>query len=232
MIENEMTLAEIVAANQKAATVLARHRLDFCCRGEQTLGEACALAGLDPAAIGEELVREGAAEPARVGWTRRPVGELIDFIETRYHEALRRDLPVLVELARRVERVHAGKAACPRGLADHLEHVHAAVDDHLAKEERVLFPLIRAGRGEFALMPIKVMTEEHDDHGKNLRRTRELAGDFALPEEACASWRELYHGLARLESELMEHIHLENHVLFPRAMEGAESARPSVSTAR
>jgi regulator of cell morphogenesis and NO signaling len=125
-----------------------------------------------------------------------------------------------VELARRVEKVHAGKPECPAGLADHLEAMGPFVADHLGKEEELLFPLILSGHGRHATMPVQVMMREHDDHGEGLRRIRELTNDLRLPEGACATWRELYRALAQLETELMEHIHLENNVLFPRALVG------------
>jgi regulator of cell morphogenesis and NO signaling len=83
----------------------------------------------------------------------------------------------------------------------------------------VLFPALRSGnRGQTVHMPIRVMMQEHEDHGANLKRIRELSSDFALPAEACGTWRALYAGLEKLESELMEHIHLENNVLFPRTL--------------
>ena len=109
-----------------------------------------------------------------------------------------------------------------RVLTDHaadllLAPTQVAVD-HLAKEEQILFPLIRAGRGPLAGGPIHVMEAEHEDHRENLERTRRLAGNLVAPPEACATWRALCLGLVDLERELMEHIHLENNVLFRRAL--------------
>ncbi len=221
------TLEHIVTVNPRAADVFARHGLDFCCHGRRPLGEACREAGLDVHAVVAELAAEDGEERACENWSGRSLSELIDHILERYHRPLRRDIPALIELARRIERTHAGKPMCPAGLAEHLERMQTAVESHLAKEERILFPLIRAGRGEMAYMPIRVMMQEHEDHGENLRRARELAHDLVTPREACASWRELYRGLARLESELWKHIHLENYVLFPRALErvGAGAGR-------
>lgn len=216
---NDRTLHEIVTTSPEAADVLVRHGLDFCCRGQRTLGEACREAGLDPAQVAAELAAAGADAPAPQSWRTRPLAELVDHIVDRYHRALRQDLPALLELARRVETVHADKPTRPAGLAAHLEQVWAAVASHLDKEERILFPLIRTGRGAMAHMPIRVMMQEHEDHGENLRRTRELTGGLIAPPEACEAWRKLYDGLLRLESELMQHIHLENYVLFPRALE-------------
>ena len=219
MSDSNRTLEEIVTANPKAADVFVRRGLDFCCHGQRTLGEACREAGLDPGAVAAELAGAGADTPVEDGWSTRPLAELVDHIIERYHDALRRDLPILVALARKVERVHAAKPTRPAGLTAHLERVHGAVVSHLDKEEGILFPLIRAGRGATAYMPIRVMMQEHEDHGENLRRTRELTNGLTAPPEACPSWRELYRGLSQLEAELMQHIHLENYVLFPRALE-------------
>jgi regulator of cell morphogenesis and NO signaling len=152
--------------------------------------------------------------------SERSLEEIVEYVLARYHAPLRVELPQLVETARRVEQVHAEKPDCPRGLADLLTEMRDAVESHLAKEEQILFPLILAGRGPMAHMPVQVMVQEHEDHGQTLRRLRELTGDFAIPEHACASWRGLYLALAQLEIELMDHIHLENNILFPRALAG------------
>ncbi len=218
MIDANKTLAQIATFNPASTLVFLRHRLDFCCGGAQTLGDACQAAGLDPQAVLEEIEAESATRsPQR--WDMAPLPNLVDFIITRYHDSLRADLPALIEAANRVERVHAKKTSCPHGLADALEQLNAELRQHLAKEEQVLFPAIRSGtRGPHVQMPIRVMMQEHDDHASGLQRLRELATDFDPPPEACATWRALYAGLAKLEAELMEHIHLENNVLFPRAL--------------
>jgi len=218
MIHANETLGQVATAHPASTLVFLRHRLDFCCGGGQKLGDACRAAGLDPDAVIAEIVAEGAARvPER--WDTKPLPDLIDFILTRYHEPLRSDLPALLEAARRVERVHSKKPSCPHGLASHLEQLDAELRQHLAKEEQVLFPTIRSGSGGAHVhMPVRVMMQEHDDHGANLQRLRELATDFSPPPEACATWRALYAGLEKLEGELMEHIHLENNVLFPRAL--------------
>jgi regulator of cell morphogenesis and NO signaling len=212
-----ITLAELVTAHPAAARVLHRHRLDFCCDGERTLVAACHRRGLDPQALLAEI--EGAVPDTS---ERRPSAlppeRLVDFIVERYHVPLREELPRLAELARKVEHVHAGKPLCPAGLAHHLDDMCRAVDEHLAKEEQILFPMIRAGRGHLAHMPVRVMIQEHQDHAASLARTRALAHELDLPESACTSWRLLYDGLRALELELMEHIHLENHVLFPAVL--------------
>lgn len=218
MIDANETLGQLATAHPAATRVFLRHRLDFCCGGRQKLADACRESGLDAAAIIEEIAASDGA-PTTERWDEKPLPDLIDFILTRFHEPLRRDLPALVEAAQRVERVHGDKPTCPRGLAALLERVHAEIQQHLAKEEQVLFPAIQSGsHGPQVHMPIRVMMQEHDDHGANLQQLRELAGNFVPPPEACATWRALYSGLETLEAELMEHIHLENNVLFPRAL--------------
>ncbi|MBE0565844.1 MAG: iron-sulfur cluster repair protein YtfE [Krumholzibacteria bacterium] len=219
-MQTEMTLADLAVTHPTASKVFHRRGLDYCCGGRRPLAEACAAAGLDPAEILQEIHAAEAAEPRgeSVAWQARPLPELIDFIVGHYHARLREELPELVALAEKVEQSHAGKDTCPCGLADLLRQVHAAVLDHLAKEEQILFPLILAGAGRRTAPPIQVMEHEHRDHGENLARIRELTADLTAPDEACPTWRALYLRLDAFESELMEHIHLENNVLFPRAL--------------
>ncbi len=153
-------------------------------------------------------------------WQSQPPAAIIEFILTRYHDPLRRDLPELAERARALEAAEQASPLCPKGLASHLEQVRLDVESHLAKEEKILFPLILAGRGSLALMPIRVMMSEHDDHLQSLSGTRALTHDFTLPEAASPTWGELYRDLQRLEGELGAHIDLENNVLFTRVLGG------------
>lgn len=218
MIDPNETLGDVATTHPAATQVFLRHRLDFCCGGRQKLGDACQARGLDPKTVIDEIISESQVREAP-RWDERPLPELIDFILERYHEPLRRDLPGLLAAAGRVERVHAAKASCPHGLTEHLEVLDAELRQHLGKEEAVLFPAIRAGAaGAQIQMPVRVMMQEHDDHAAGLRRLRELTTHFKAPNEACSTWRALYAGLEKLEAELMEHIHLENNVLFPRAL--------------
>ncbi len=213
------SLGDMAAHHPAATHVFVRHRLDFCCGGRQTLADACAHAGLDPKAILEEIKAEAREAPTEA-WTNRSLSSLIDHIVSHYHERLRRDLPGLIESAEKIERVHGSKDSCPKGLAEHLRNMRAEIEQHLEKEEQVLFPAIVAGaRGTRVQMPIRVMMHEHDDHGVNLERMRRIATGFVPPSEACKTWRALYASLEKLEAELMEHIHLENNLLFPRALD-------------
>jgi len=217
MHTTDTTLAELASTHPAAARVFLSHGLDFCCKGRRPLRAACIEKGLDAGNVLAEI--EGSAVTGDLAdWSTRPLPELIEHILSRYHAALRRDLPALIAMAEKVEARHADKPAVPAGLTRHLRAMHVAVLDHLAKEETILFPAILSGRGTMCGGPIQVMEAEHTDHGENLAHMRTLAGDLVPPPQACTTWRALYLGLLQLERELMEHIHLENNVLFPRAL--------------
>ena len=214
----ELTLGELVTTQPAAAKIFHQNGLDYCCGGKQSLKQACAVAGLDAQRVLDEIDTVAVEGRDDVRWDRRPLEELVTHIVRRYHDPLKTELPRLIDLARRVEQVHAERDDRPVGLAALLVQVREAVESHLAKEEQILFPLIVAGRGRMAHMPVQVIIQEHDDHGQNLARIREITSNFSLPQDACATWRELYRALEELERELMDHIHLENSILFPRAL--------------
>jgi len=212
------TLGELTSRYPAAARVFYDYGLDYCCGGNQTLDEACREKGLDPGKVLAEVQTPEADSPNLIRWEEKPLGELVDYILTRYHAPLREDLARLIDLAAKVEQAHADKPDCPRGLKQHLSDITEAVDSHLAKEEQVLFPLISSGQTRDAVDPIRVMALEHEEHGENLRKTRDITREFFLPAEACTTWTELYRSLERLERDLMDHIHLENNILFPRVV--------------
>ncbi|NJL71940.1 MAG: hypothetical protein HC888_10205 [Candidatus Competibacteraceae bacterium] len=100
--------------------------------------------------------------------------------------------------------------------ADLLEIMAAAMEEHMAKEETILFPMMRTGGHPMIVHPIACMRHEHDEHGENLARLDKLTGGGALPDDACTTWRALYVGIGRFVADLTEHVHLENNRLFPR----------------
>jgi regulator of cell morphogenesis and NO signaling len=217
------TLAELATTHPAASRVFQRYGLDYCCGGRQPLDDVCHVKGLDPTAIVHAIEEEEKAVDSP-RWDAAPLPELVLFIVNRYHAALRDELPALIALAAKVEAVHAEKPACPRGLRALLDTVHEDVLDHLAKEETILFPMIVAGHGYMTGNPIHVMEAEHDEHGRSLARIRALTNNLTPPPEACATWRALYLRLGALEAELMDHIHLENNILFPRALQETKGA--------
>lgn len=218
MMDTNATLADIAVTHPAAARVFYQNRLDFCCGGRRSLADACDERGLDAAAILDDIARTAPTEADAVRWDTAPLPALVSYIVDHYHHGLREALPHIVRMARKVEARHGDKAACPAGLAEHLEGVQASVLEHLDKEEGILFPIIARGMSAHAAGPVHVMELEHEHHKADLLRIRALTDDLTPPAEACTTWRALYLALQQLEQELMEHIHLENNILFRRAL--------------
>lgn len=141
---------------------------------------------------------------------------LTRYIETRYHERLRAQLPALAELAAKVEAVHAADPNTPAGLANVLTRMIGEMEVHMKKEELIVFPAIRAGGKPGIENPIAAMRADHDDHAVELGEIGRITNGVTLPEGACGSWTRLYAGLTEFITDLHEHIRLENDVLFPQ----------------
>jgi regulator of cell morphogenesis and NO signaling len=217
-------VADIAAYHPRSIEVFERHGIDFCCGGRRALGEACREHGAAVEDVAAEIAAAAAREvPADRVFTDAPLGELLDHIVSRYHTALREDLPLLGRMADKVAEVHgsrhpelAGVARVYRGLREELE-------PHLTAEEEQVFPAIRrlaepGAEPEDVQAALHALEEEHDHAGMALARLRALSRGFVVPDDGCTTYRALYDGLARFERELHEHVHLENNVLFPRVV--------------
>jgi len=202
-----------IAVELPGATALFRRlKLDFCCGGQVPLAEACRDKGLDLQAVLAELAP---LERGDGTTTAREPAALIEHIVARFHEVHRVQLPELLRMARRVEAVHRDNPQVPAGLGDLIEQMEGELLDHMAKEEGILFPMMRSGH-PMAGQPAGVMRAEHVAHGALLERLAELTHEHQPPEEACNTWRALYAGTRQFADDLVEHIHLENNVLFPQ----------------
>jgi regulator of cell morphogenesis and NO signaling len=212
-----------IAANLAGATgVFRRFRIDFCCHGDVSLDEAAAARGLDPSAIEAALKELDSTPPSELP---TDTAELIDHILERYHERHRRQLPELIQLSRRVEHVHAGKPGVPAGLADVLQKALGELEVHMRKEELMIFPaMCRAGSAGRFDGPTSLLREDHSEQGEMIEQVTALTDDFTVPEGGCATWRALYAGAAEFKHDLVEHIHIENNILFPRFEGGGAPA--------
>jgi regulator of cell morphogenesis and NO signaling len=213
-----------LAAEYPGSTrVFARYDLDYCCGGGRMLKEACLRKGIDVSQVAEEILAEIAeVETPETDWLEAPLGELAQHIVRTYHDPLAEELPRLEAMMRKVVQSHGAKD--PARLAELLTvylELKREMEDHMAKEEKILFPLIARGLGGEAGTPISVMEEEHDHAGRALHRIRELTDGYTTPTGACTTWKALWHGLESLERTMHEHIHVENNILFPRALVSA-----------
>lgn len=216
----DQTLGELAVNLPGATAVFRKLKLDFCCGGLTSLRQAALDKNLDLSAVLSELaaLERMEAVPQNIA-----PAALIDHIISRYHEVHRVQLPELVRMARRVESVHRENPDVPAGLADLLEEMEQELLSHMQKEEAVLFPLLKSGGSPFASQPIGVMRAEHTSHGQALDQVHALTHDMQPPAGACNTWRALYTGISQLTDDLINHIHLENNVLFP-AFEAARSS--------
>jgi regulator of cell morphogenesis and NO signaling len=208
----QQPIGQIAVDLPGATAIFRRLKLDFCCGGQIPLAQACEQKQLDTAAVLQELARLD--RPATEATPVSP-NAMIDHILERFHAVHREQLPELIRMARRVEAVHRDNPHVPQGLADHLEAMEAELLDHMAKEEAVLFPMLRQGANSGAGVPIQVMRDEHTGHGEQLERLMALTNDATPPPGACNTWRALYAGIGQLSDDLINHIHTENNLLFP-----------------
>lgn len=229
----DKTVREYAVETPGATRVFEKLKIDYCCGGGRSLGDACAAAGVGV----EEVVRLLEQANAFKGDTPEglqsgTLAELIDHILDKHHAFTRDELERISALAEKVASKHG---------ANHPELLRVRTlfgqlcDDlrpHMFKEEMILFPYVKqmeqavaAGRpmpyAPFGTVgnPVRVMMSEHDTAGDILRELRAATADYAAPADACASCQALYHALEELEKDLHQHIHLENNVLFPRAVE-------------
>jgi regulator of cell morphogenesis and NO signaling len=142
--------------------------------------------------------------------------DLIGHIIGRYHEAHRRELPILIGLSDKVESRHRGHPQMPANLSRILQTMLLELEMHMCKEEHIVFALIMEGQGPLIGNAIDMMMTDHEDHSTMLRELRALTSDCQPPADACDDWRRLYTGLRKLIDDLVAHIQLENNVLFPR----------------
>lgn len=225
-IDPSITLAELVTQRPALARELERRSLDYCCGGQRTLAEACASLGLDVAATASALDAAPGGETAP--WATFGPAELVDHLEATHHTYLHEELPRLTALADKVAQVHGGRHRELPEVQRLYGELRDDLEPHLAKEERVLFPMIRElASADTAPAfhcgslgnPISVMLREHDQAGELLAQLRAATDDYLIPDDACASYTALYTGLAELESDTHLHVHKENNLLFPAVIE-------------
>ena len=230
--DNSTTVGEIVAADYRAAAIFERFGLDFCCGGKRTLEEACRARRLEPAAIAAELSTLGTtAASDDVPDASWPVDELARHIVRRHHAYIRRQSPTIATHLARLAGVHGGRHPELLQIADHFGNLIGELRMHMMKEEEILFPYVRslAMAAEQGLEPpsnmfgtvrnpIRMMEAEHQSAGDELAAIRELSGVYAVPADGCATYQVCYQELAAFDADLRQHIHLENNILFPRAV--------------
>lgn len=231
--ESSQTVAEIATTHPASVRVFQKLGIDFCCGGKLPLAEACAKNGLSVDETLEALRVNGEMQGGAVDLPiNGRLEDLVNHILDTHHVFTRQELERLEPLVEKVSRVHGERHSELVTIRALFAELSTDLASHLMKEEQILFPYVvalarmRDGAGEephgcFGTVqsPIAVMEMEHERAGEILAEMRRLSGDYMPPVDACNSYRALYHGLGELEADLHRHIHLENNVLFPRAVE-------------
>jgi len=243
MATTTLTVREIALQQPSSIRVFEQFGIDYCCGGRKPLAEACATGNIEIDAVLAAL-ESAAATPATsaANWQQSPIEELVAHIVATHHAYVRTELPRLATLAQKVVNRHGDTRAELPQIQAALAALDEELTQHLVKEEAILFPFIvkleRASTGAAAqpaacfgtvANPIAMMTQEYEAAGTLLATMRTLSQNFVPPVGACPTFHAFYNGLKEFEQDLHQHIHLENNILFPRALELEAATRQPVA---
>lgn len=231
-LRSETTVGELVKDRVARARIFEQLNIDYCCGGKLPLAEACAKRGLDPQSVIRRIQESDAQSDPRdvelIDAAALGLVELADHIVETHHAYLRVELPRLDQMTEKVRQVHGDADPRLAEVRRVFMALHQELSSHMVKEERILFPMIRQLVTSTGLPvfhcgsisnPIHQMEVEHQIVGDVLSTMRAATDGYQPPEWACNTYRAMLDGLSQLEWDLHQHIHKENNVLFPRAME-------------
>lgn len=227
--KNSVTVADIALNFPHAVDVLNKYGLDYCCNGKKLFVDACKKANLDAEKIWEEVlhVKTSQGPDGRIRFDTWDVPLLIDFIIQHHHQYVRKTIPQIQELLHKVYNAHHEDSPEVIAVRENFNQLADELLSHMEKEEQVLFPAMRRlfisdSPARFSEIPfnlqapISVMEHEHDEAGELIKSIRRLTQHYTAPEHACPTFQLAYKMLHEFDNDLMQHIHLENNILFPR----------------
>ncbi len=238
-VDGRTTVRDLVGRHPQIRPVFEKRGIDYCCGGGKSLADVAREHGLKlPTlidALNEALdaAASGAVGTTEKDWYDAPLGELVRHIVDVHHAYMKTALPRLRSLVPTVLKAHAVQHGdVLRQVQDLFNALDAELSSHLMKEEQVLFPFIITAESHMqdglpkplspcgsVCHPIQQMEYEHESAGRALAKLREVTCEYALPPDACPTFRAMYEELQRMEADLHQHIHLENNILFPRTIE-------------
>lgn len=229
----ELTVGEMVAKDYRKAEVFKRFGIDFCCGGKKSVEKTCKEKGVDADKLKTELAKLDvtAVLPSK-NFDNWELDFLADYIVNTHHKYIIRSLPLIFEFAQKVSRVHGDHNPETKEIFRLFVEGMNELNRHMMKEEQILFPYIKqlaqwkrsssqASPPPFGTVanPVRMMEHEHDVVGEIFHKIAELSNDYSPPEYACNTYRVLYAKLKEFETDLHQHIHLENNLLFPKAIQ-------------
>jgi regulator of cell morphogenesis and NO signaling len=232
------TVKEVAVEMPQSTRIFENLKIDYCCGGNSPLLEACANAGIEIEQL-ERMLSEADSAPSSEGgpdFQTMTLTELVGHIVNKHHVYTKAEITRLGALLTKVAAVHGENHSELRDVEKLFQQLSADLAPHMMKEEMVLFPYIveleqaqsEKGRAPFAPFgtvknPVRMMMMEHDTAGDILRELRNVTGDYTVPTDVCISYQTLYNAMKEFERDLHQHIHLENNLLFPRAVEMEEA---------
>lgn len=228
---DDKTVAEIVTENIKTADVFKKNGIDFCCGGHVSVQEVCAKKGIDYASLKEEIMKIENQQQGSHDFNTWDLDFLSDYIINTHHKYVQEASSIITQYAEKVAKVHGHHYTETIEINKLFLEIANELSSHMQKEEGILFPYIKEltaakKKGEkiptphFGTIqnPINMMEEEHTGAGEILFKIKELTNDFNPPSGACNTFRALYAKLEEFQNDLFQHIHLENNILFPKAI--------------
>lgn len=227
MFESNQSVGEIVSKMSKAGDIFKQYRIDFCCGGNRPLKDVLAEKGLDEHEILTRLEtaynEAGTVRGADRDFTGMRPAELAEYIEEKHHGYLKKVMPELDELITKIMKVHGLHHSELFKVHRLFATLKADLEEHLVKEEEILFPMIREYGEKHSVKLLaeigKVIREtesEHEAAGNILKELRSITNDYMVPDDGCGTYRRTYALLEEMEADLFQHIHLENNILFKK----------------
>ena len=231
VVDTNKTIGEMVADDFRTASVFSANKIDFCCKGNRTLDEVCNQKGLDVYDVLAQLEKATESNNSTIDFNTWELDLLIDYIEKKHHRYVEEKAPILLSFLLKLEQVHG--AAHPElfEIKNLFKRTADELTQHMKKEELILFPYIKqmveAARNKTPLSapgfgtvanPIAMMMEEHENEGNRFEKIVAISNNYTPPADGCNTYKVTFQMLQEFESDLHTHIHLENNILFPKAI--------------
>jgi len=231
VVDTNKTIGEMVADDFRAASVFSANKIDFCCKGNRTLDEVCNQKGLDVYDVLAQLEKATESNNSTIEFNTWELDLLIDYIEKKHHRYVEEKAPILLSFILKLEQVHG--AAHPElfEIKNLFKRTADELTQHMKKEELILFPhikqMVEAARNKTPLSapgfgtvanPIAMMMEEHENEGNRFEKIVAISNNYTPPADGCNTYKVTFQMLQEFESDLHTHIHLENNILFPKAI--------------
>ena len=231
VVDTNKTIGEMVADDFRTASVFSANKIDFCCKGNRTLDEVCNQKGLDVYDVLAQLEKATESNNSTIDFNTWELDLLIDYIEKKHHRYVEEKAPILLSFLLKLEQVHG--AAHPElfEIKNLFKRTADELTQHMKKEEVILFPYIKqmveAARNKTTLSapgfgtvanPIAMMMEEHENEGNRFEKIVAISNNYTPPADGCNTYKVTFQMLQEFESDLHTHIHLENNILFPKAI--------------